>query len=299
MQWRSRAVVILLGFVLCTVLVWSWLLPSGGSESPLSESPPEISTPPFPELQAHPLPPSLEAWDVTSAGDYFGQVEPTLLGYLVWTEFPVRVWIDRSSESAPTSAGERFGQWRASVLAAVREWSVYLPLTEVEMRDDADIAIARRRPPLAIVRDRITGLTEFGAARTAQTRFEFYARSHPDGSESLLQRMTVEIGPEQSAARTLATARHELGHALGIWGHSPDPGDALYAAHVPESPKISARDINTLKRIYQQPTRLGWLLLTEQTGNRGNDSDDDRSLDGQHARPYIWSQRDRVSRQRG
>jgi predicted Zn-dependent protease len=35
----------------------------------------------------------------------------------------------------------------------------------------------------------------------------------------------------------------------------------MYFSQVREPPPISARDINTLKRIYQQPTRLGWPVL--------------------------------------
>jgi predicted Zn-dependent protease len=60
-----------------------------------------------------------------------------------------------------------------------------------------------------------------------------------------------------------AAARHEFGHALGIWGHSLEETDVMYYSQVGEPPSISARDINTLKRIYQQPTRLGWEFALE------------------------------------
>ena len=53
---------------------------------------------------------------------------------------------------------------------------------------------------------------------------------------------------------------HEIGHALGIWGHSPEVTDALYFAQVRQPPLISARDVNTRKRVYAQPTRLGWAV---------------------------------------
>ena len=34
--------------------------------------------------------------------------------------------------------------------------------------------------------------------------------------------------------------------------------DVLYFSQVRNPPAISARDVNTLKRVYEQPTRLGW-----------------------------------------
>jgi predicted Zn-dependent protease len=60
-----------------------------------------------------------------------------------------------------------------------------------------------------------------------------------------------------------SAARHEFGHALGIWGHSPQPEDVMYYSQVQSPPNISPRDINTLKKIYQQTTRLGGVLMTE------------------------------------
>jgi hypothetical protein len=43
---------------------------------------------------------------------------------------------------------------------------------------------------------------------------------------------------------------HELGHTLGILAHSPDRSDLMYAV-TDEHSRISQRDINTLKRLYQ------------------------------------------------
>ncbi|MGE0201108.1 MAG: tetratricopeptide repeat protein [Candidatus Melainabacteria bacterium] len=44
-------------------------------------------------------------------------------------------------------------------------------------------------------------------------------------------------------------ALHELGHALGIWGHSTDPGDIMYTQ--PIADQLSARDTETIQRLYR------------------------------------------------
>ncbi|MEB3357209.1 MAG: peptidase, partial [Synechococcales bacterium] len=77
---------------------------------------------------------------------------------------------------------------------------------------------------------------------------------------TLAHRCTIWLSPRQTERYIQAAARHEIGHALGIWGHSPDASDALFAAQVGSPGPISARDVNTLKRIYEQPTHIGWPL---------------------------------------
>ena len=204
----------------------------------------------FPDPKSHPLPSALAAWEVKEeVGDYFSEIKESPLGYLVWSEFPITVFLDLSA-SKP-----REQEWVEAVETAIAEWNDYIPLKEVDDRATADIIIARSRPPVNIQRNPETGQREFGRARTARTRYEF------DLEDSrLIHLMFIDITPNQPKQRTLATARHEIGHGLGIWGHSEDKNDALYYSHVRDSPKISPRDVNTLRKIYEQPTRLGWKI---------------------------------------
>ena len=95
-------------------------------------------------------------------------------------------------------------------------------------------------------------------ARSAETRYEFYVRHEANSGAVLSHRFTILLSPNQVGPYIKAAARHELGHALGIWGHSPLETDTLYFSQVRNPPPISSRDLNTLKRIYEQPTRLGW-----------------------------------------
>ncbi|BAY21780.1 metallopeptidase [Calothrix sp. NIES-2100] len=193
----------------------------------------------------HPLPPKLAQWqDNTNSGDYFAQITPTQVGYLVWSQFPIRVYVE-----TPTAINSQQAQaWVNSVLQAVQEWNVYLPLLIVEKPEVADIKILRKAPPL-----QISPTDKIPRARSALTTYELYTNN-----KVLLHRFTILLSPSQTGNYVIAAARHELGHALGIWGHSPLQTDALYFSQVRQPPPISPRDVNTLKRVYEQPTSLGW-----------------------------------------
>jgi predicted Zn-dependent protease len=214
----------------------------------------------LPPLQIHPLPPSLLKWQLrANISDYFAEVKSTHVGYLIWSEFPIKVYYDRPIDSQERSTS--FGQWINAVAKAIKDWNDYLPLVEVDRPELADITIKREKPPLGVSINRTTGKIERMRARSAQTRYDFYLKEKQ--ARKLAHRMTIAIDPGLSEQSVETAARHELGHALGIWGHSPSQNDVMYFSRVRNGLKISSRDINTLKKIYQQPTRLGWALLNK------------------------------------
>jgi len=212
----------------------------------------------LPSPEVHPLPEFLVKWqDPSSSGDYFEQIELTPLGYLVWSEFPVKIYVEQSQSREHTAANQRFQQWTAAVKKAIAEWNDYVPLAEIVERETADIIVLRSQPEREVKLNPDTGLYDIPRAIAAQTNYEFYLTKNP---AVIAMRMTVQVSPNFTGVSLLATIRHELGHALGIWGHSPEATDALYFSQVSDPPGISTRDINTLKKIYQQPTRLGWEI---------------------------------------
>jgi predicted Zn-dependent protease len=219
--------------------------------------------------QPHQLPETLQQWQ-DSSGDYFSEIEPIEnVGYLIWSKFPVTVYIQQpETDELETFAGKALETWANFVFAAVAEWNVYLPLEIVPDPEKADIQIWRRRPPLQLSE---TG--EILPARSAEANYQLYHISQPESEhlteelteklpdklpKKLAHKFTILLSPTQTGSYIQSAAKHELGHALGIWGHSPLQTDVMYLAQVRNSPPISPRDINTLQRVYQQPTYLGW-----------------------------------------
>ncbi len=252
--------------------------------------------PDFP-LKPHPLPPTLAQWhDAKQTGDYFDQVKPVPVGYLVWTHVPVTVYVQPSTqeELANPFRARRSQAWITAVTQAVQEWSPYLPLKIVAEPDGVDIAVWRTPPPIQLDAEDSPPSTapaptvptptapppadgsgqplrqphprlQTGRVRSAVTRYQIYAQGLPNAASApsrpvLAQRFTIQLRPDQAPDYLQAAARHELGHALGIWGHSQSPTDVMYFSQVRHPPPISPRDLNTLKRVYEQPTRLGWPL---------------------------------------
>ncbi|PAX47089.1 peptidase [Brunnivagina elsteri] len=189
----------------------------------------------------HPLPENLQKWqDQNNNGDYFEQVKSTQVGYLIWSNFPIKIFIETPQNTNKNQAEA----WVKVISQTVAEWNAYLPLQLVEKAELADITILRKAPPLQGNPPR---------ARSAQTSYEIYTKNN-----FLNHKFTILLSPSQTGKYLVAAFRHELGHALGIWGHSPLPSDALYFSQVRNPPLISARDVNTLKKVYEQPTNLGW-----------------------------------------
>jgi predicted Zn-dependent protease len=217
----------------------------------------------LPSLKAHPLPSTLASWqDREDQGDYFEQIKTTPLGYLIWSEFPIKVYLEKPLNHQNSTAEQvRFAQWVEAVRKAIAEWNIYLPLLEVEHPQQADILIKRSQPSREFKLNRATGQYDIPRASTAQTNYKFYLK--PGNPPILSHRMKLEISPDLSKLSTLTATRHELGHALGIWGHSNQETDALYFSQVKNPPRISVRDLNTLKKIYQQPTKLGWSIILD------------------------------------
>jgi predicted Zn-dependent protease len=71
--------------------------------------------------------------------------------------------------------------------------------------------------------------------------------------ENVLITAWYRDGTQVSAGDIHRTLRHEMGHALGIAGHSPNPEDIMYALAPSTSQKLTDRDRETLRKLYAKP----------------------------------------------
>ena len=212
---------------------------------------PEPSLPPLGPIAAlAPSPRELGRWKYDEeVGDFFSQVNDattflsgaeTLEGsYIRFVAFPVRVFIQKDNEL-----------WYEAIERAVEDWSNYIPLKLVRRVEDADISI--------FYEENIASDPGNANLRTGgEARPNLYA----DPQGNLGYRVNVAIAGYQTLRQISTVARHEIGHALGLWGHSPIGSDLMSAVGRARRggayAEISPHTLNTLKRIYEQPTPIG------------------------------------------
>lgn len=209
----------------------------------------------LPGLRNYPLPETLKNWQWENQEDYFSNLDSHPLGALIWYNFPVKVYIQSPDSDLSPSGLQAFQQWQKAVQEAIAVWQPYIPMRQINNQEEADIIILRQSPVLKAKINPETGLYNLPRNRAATTRVRFSLSQ--DNPPILKHQMAIEVSPHQTQEYLISNISHEIGHALGIWGHSDSPQDLMYYAHTREIPSLSSRDINTLKKVYQQPTRLG------------------------------------------
>lgn len=181
----------------------------------------------------------------STPSDYFDQIQKVKVGYLLWTEFPVRVSIDPAGPP----------RWQTAVRAGVEAWQPYFPIEILLPTDSRSANIRIQAARFKLVRP--PGNKDLPRFRAAETRYTILPLPTTGQPQVLRHEMVIALPPGQADGVMQSAACHEMGHALGIWGHSIDSNDVMYFAQVQSPPPISKRDLLTLKRIYEQPTNLG------------------------------------------
>ncbi|MGD1154252.1 MAG: matrixin family metalloprotease [Terriglobia bacterium] len=185
---------------------------------------------------------------VPAAGDYYWQVAATSESEK-WTTFPIKVSLGSVSVL----------NWGQGAREAFNIWKEMFPLELVAAPERADIRVEWESSPIG----------EGHAGEEAD-----WVQIRRVGGELTGRKVafiTVDLSRRWSKDEMRAIILHEMGHALGIKGHSESKGDVMYfqiqekphQVVVPVVPypvfwkslvsKPSPRDLNTLIRLYNTP----------------------------------------------
>ena len=187
-------------------------------------------------------------------GDYYFQVIEESFGKQ-WDHFPVKLFVPVAEEKKARKAVEE----------AIKEWNQYFPLTSVDSPEEADISI------------RWVGEDSPKFPAIAGLAVQYLEFRDPEDITS--SKLVVEVAiliyknEKRKTEEITATIIHELGHALGIHGHSDHEDDIMYPTRREHealvstregmkrvgpstATKLSQRDVNTLIKIYNTDTLL-------------------------------------------
>lgn len=189
-----------------------------------------------------------------SAGDYSQSVYRELNGTVMrWKNLPIKVFAKGDAAQV------------GLVSQVLQVWQRSFSLLQVDQSSVADVVVTWDKATWA---QNTTGLLTRPVVQVDN--------QHRIRTVILISMFSVQGQPE---AHQLHALSHQLGHSLGIWGHSDNPNDVMYPALQQEandfpsqwawrSPGVarmvepsgatedyapSQRDINTLLKIYEQP----------------------------------------------
>lgn len=167
------------------------------------------------------------------AGNYLDNIRPVCGNHRAhWSRFPVCICLPIGSPEA----------WQQSFTTGIKKWNQYMPLSAVSPQEAADIEVlwVNHLPP------KLFGITRL-VIKQGHMHMQIF-----------MLRPTFYLAEVPEKTLT-AVFIHELGHALGLLGHSDLKSDVMYPIELAAWEKvptratvISARDLNTLKKVYEQ-----------------------------------------------
>ncbi len=202
------------------------------------------------------------------ASDYFDHITVFSDGRITrFTQTPIKVYISPVIKESP---------YLPELRHAMREWETavegLIRFQETDIPVNADIRVSWGYSSLMDIHD-----TRLGSARLRRLQDKTKSFPYPTEYASTDEQTQQDsINDKQTAANTnnirveiilmlegdktitelsqkemRTVCLHEFGHALGLWGHSPHPGDICYPTATTQ--RLTQRDINTLRKLYDTP----------------------------------------------
>ncbi len=212
----------------------------------------------------------LTAHDHTNpASDYFNHITLFSDGRITrFTEMPIQVYISQKIKDSPYLPELRY---------AMQEWETateqLITFQETDISEEADIRISAGESTLITHLDTRLGSAELTRIdNSTQIIFASDTTEQQPGTDPVTDQQEQPTDAKNeidfkvdiilllesdgsiddiTQQEMRVVCLHELGHALGLWGHSPYEGDVNYAVVSAQHP--TERDINTLRKLYNTP----------------------------------------------
>jgi len=174
-----------------------------------------------------------------AADDYFDRITVASDGRLTrFTQMPVTIYL------APIPLSEELkAEYIRDLDEVIALWEGAsdgrLKFERVEDFDGADISVSFSHKPKELHLS-----NRLGEANLVRVGNQFHVEI-----EIVLRDLTTLKYLSHSVVKTAIL--HELGHAVGLWGHSPYPEDVMYFEATAQKP--TQRDVATLKKVYSTP----------------------------------------------
>jgi len=176
-----------------------------------------------------------------------GATEDTIHFHWARSDLPVRVWVE-DVENLPELMQRAIDTWEAVYL--------YREFQAQRVSDSAGADVIVRGAPAPAKAQ--LGATRLNSALAPECSGATDLDVSPDLSELRLPiRIFIDpvTGDVPNLQRCLGlTTIHELGHALGIFAHSPNPTDLMYADPEVEQPSLLDRE--TAEALYHLPPTI-------------------------------------------
>lgn len=165
--------------------------------------------------------------------DYFVNALSSKSQIMKWQFMPVRVYIEESPfKDIVKSAFQTWENGSKGILSFSYTTNKEKAQIEVTFKDKLENASTKK--------SYISGLTK-----------PYYKGNNLIKAEITLLSTNPNSQQQLSKENVYATALHEIGHAVGIKGHSQNPSDIMYASGAGFKKTLSLRDYNTVKKVYQ------------------------------------------------